>query len=80
MLLVPLANGLTLYSKELELTHLNSVLIALELPPPPQLNKQECPSWTYLALGDGPQNPPLLGIIVYLFKTKVILLKIFKIL
>jgi len=52
------------------------VLIALELPPLLQLNKQECPSWTYLALGVGPQNAPLLGTIVYQFKRKIILLKL----
>ena len=58
------------------MTHLSLVRIALELPPLPQLNKQECPSWTYLALGDGPQNAPLLATIVYLFKRKIILLKL----
>lgn len=49
---------------------------AILVPPLPQLNKQECPSWTYLALGDGPQNGPLLATIVYLFKRKIILLKL----
>ena len=50
---------------------------ALELPPLRQLNKQECPSWTYLELGDGPQNAPLLGTIVFIFRRKISLLKLF---
>ena len=54
-----------------------SIVIALGLRPLLQLNEQECPSWTYLALGGGPQNAPLLGITVYLFKRKIISLKLF---
>ena len=34
-------------------------------------------TWTYLALGNSPQNAPLLGTIVFLFKRKIILLKLF---
>ena len=73
-------NDRTEWILHLDIFILNLVLIALGLPPLPQLNKHEYPPWTYLAQGDVPQNTSLLGIMVYLFKIKIIFLKLFKIL